>query len=307
MAEQDVDSLAYTKPLQITKTIHRDPYPSLSPDKPELSPNGKIVLVTGGGSGIGAAAAKVWAKAGAAGVVIAGRRVANLEQVLKELRASAHAGAQVQAVPTDVTRLADVTALFAAVQTTFGRAPDVVIHSAGYLEDAKPVGQVDPADWLNSVNINLVGTFNVAHSYIKALPNPQDPSGTFVSVSSGMAGLTIPGNSGYSIAKLGMQRLNEHLDIEYPHLRTFTISPGVVATDMPPAAFRPYAHDHEDLTGLWALYLAQPRADYLKGSLIGVNWDVDEVEAHKDEIESKKLLKTAWINLLPLGGGPGLA
>ena len=48
------DSLAYTKPFQLTKTIRRDPYDALSPSKPENSAAGKIILITGGGTGLGA-------------------------------------------------------------------------------------------------------------------------------------------------------------------------------------------------------------------------------------------------------------
>jgi hypothetical protein len=84
--------------------------------------------------------------------------------------------------------------------------------------------------------------------------------------------------------------------------------PGIVSTAMAEGNdfWVPFAKDHVDLTGMLALYLAQPRADYLKGGMIGVNWDVDEMEEHKDEIVSKKLLETSWLPVLPFGGGKGL-
>lgn len=70
--------------------------------------------------------------------------------------------------------------------------------------------------------------------------------------------------------------------------------------------FRPFAHDHVDLSGMLALYLAQDRADYLRGGLISVNWDVQEMEAHQKEIQEKNLLKSAWLPVLPIGGGSGI-
>ena len=82
--------------------------------------------------------------------------------------------------------------------------------------------------------------------------------------------------------------------------------PGIVATDMTPAAFRPFALDHVDLTGMLSLYLAQDRANYLKGSLVSVNWDVEELEEHKEEILAKGLLKISWLPVLPVGGGKGI-
>ncbi len=54
---QPVDPDSFTTPFLLTKTGHRDPYPAILPDKPENSQNGKIVIITGGGSGIGAVGA----------------------------------------------------------------------------------------------------------------------------------------------------------------------------------------------------------------------------------------------------------
>jgi hypothetical protein len=82
--------------------------------------------------------------------------------------------------------------------------------------------------------------------------------------------------------------------------------PGVAATDMTTGFWKPYALDHVDLVGMLALYLVQPRADFLKGSMVGVNWDVEEMEQHKEEIVDKKLLQTAWLPILPISGGSGL-
>lgn len=83
--------------------------------------------------------------------------------------------------------------------------------------------------------------------------------------------------------------------------------PGIVKTSMAEQGdfWAPFAKDHIDLTGLLALYLAQPRADYLKGCMVGVNWDVDELEQHKEEIVDKKLLQTSWLPALPFNGGKG--
>src|SRR3954465_10296854 len=51
---QEFDADAYSRPKCLTKTMHRDPYPAISPEAPENSQSGKIILITGGGSGIGA-------------------------------------------------------------------------------------------------------------------------------------------------------------------------------------------------------------------------------------------------------------
>jgi hypothetical protein len=86
--------------------------------------------------------------------------------------------------------------------------------------------------------------------------------------------------------------------------------PGIVPTPMSASSpfWTPYAKDHVDLTGMLALYLVQsPRADYLRGGFVGVNWDVEEMERYKEEIVERKLLRTSWLPVLPFEGGKGLA
>lgn len=80
-------------------------------------------------------------------------------------------------------------------------------------------------------------------------------------------------------------------------------------TAMQQEAFFPYAKDDIDLTGMLALSLIQPRADYLKGGLVSVNWDVEELEEleeHKEKTAEKKALTTSWMPILPISGGKGL-
>jgi hypothetical protein len=82
--------------------------------------------------------------------------------------------------------------------------------------------------------------------------------------------------------------------------------PGIVESAMTSDFWKTYAHDHVDLTGLQALYFAQPRADYLKGLMVSVNWDLEVMEEHQKEILEKGLLTRSWIGSLPLHGGTGL-
>src|ERR1051325_7446124 len=92
-----------------------------------MASNGKVALITGGGSGIGQAAALALAREGFA-IVVAGRRPEPLQAVVSEIEAL-----QVKAlgVPTDVSDPASVEALFAKTKTTFGRL-DVLFNNAGF-------------------------------------------------------------------------------------------------------------------------------------------------------------------------------
>ena len=65
-----------------------------------------------------------------------------------------------------------------------------------------------------------------------------------------------------------------------------------------------YGQDKAEMTGSLALYLVQEKADFLEGSLTSVNWDLEEMEARKEDIE-KRLLKVSWMPVLPVSGGKG--
>lgn len=147
----------------------------------------------------------------------------------------------------------------------------------------------------------------MTHYFIQSQPSPETPTGTIITVSSGRASFTTRGGSMYNITKLAEQRFSEHLSLEYPSLRVFTTMPGIVLTAMVSGAFKQYAQDHVDLTGMLALYLVQERADYLKGGMVSVNWDVEEMEEYRQEIVEKKVLQTTWMPILPVNGGKGLA
>lgn len=69
--------------------------------------------------------------------------------------------------------------------------------------------------------------------------------------------------------------------------------------------FVKFGLDHVDMTGMLALYLATPKAEFLRGGLTSVNWDIEETEAHKDEILKGRLLDLKWVQILPAGGGKG--
>ncbi|KAK5211634.1 hypothetical protein LTR41_003095 [Exophiala xenobiotica] len=328
------EQLAYTVPFQLTKTIRRDPYDALQ----GFSAAGKLIVVTGAGSGIGAASAIVWARAGAEGIALAGRRLEKLEETASQIRALKNGSTKLLAVPTDVTKDADVANLFAQTVKTFGRSPDVVLSNAGAVE-VGPMGEQGVDVWWGILSLNLKGVYATAHHFIKSQPNPKEPKGTFIETNSIIAGMIAPGFSAYSVSKLGGQRLIEYLDTgmfeqsaavsflacpqgrpfvlknmvncsEYPTLRSFSLFPGLVKTPMLSddlvGIFGNYAHDHVDLTGLLSLYLSESRADYLKGGLASVNWDVKEMEAHKDEIQKGKLLHLKWVPILPVSGGKGL-
>lgn len=121
-----------------------------------FSLKGKVVLVTGASSGLGAHFAQVVSGAGAK-VVIAARRVERLQALAEQLRAQ---GGEVIAVALDVTSRASVEAAFDLAQQKFG-VVDVVINNAGVGGAVKAL-EVTEQDWSTMISTNLDGVWRVA-------------------------------------------------------------------------------------------------------------------------------------------------
>ena len=120
--------------------------------------DGRHALVTGGGSGIGAAIARALVEAGAA-VTIAGRDKSKLEAMARSLKCAT--------AVADVTREADCTAMVDAARERLGPL-DIVIANAGAAESA-PFARIDSAHWQRMVDVNLTGAFNTARAAIADL------------------------------------------------------------------------------------------------------------------------------------------
>ncbi len=185
---------------------------------------GKVVLITGASRGIGAAAAHVFARAGA--------RVSLLARGRTELAALAgEIGETALAIPCEVSRYWEVAAAVEATVNTFGRL-DVLINNAGVIDPIVHMAEADPDVWGQTIDINLKGVF---HGIRAALPVMlAQGAGTVLTISSGAAHGPVEAWSAYCASKAGAAMLTRSLDKEYSHagIRAMGLSPGTVATDM---------------------------------------------------------------------------
>ena len=147
-----------------TAAWHTTAQPSGSPSRPELSAKGKNVLITGGGTGIGAETARYFAEAGAARIALLGRREQPLLDTQTALRQS-FANVDVFVASTDVTNKSEVDAAFA--RFLGDEKLHVVISNAATIGPQEPVAQVDGDKFLASVNVNLAGAVNVAQAFVR--------------------------------------------------------------------------------------------------------------------------------------------
>jgi NAD(P)-dependent dehydrogenase (short-subunit alcohol dehydrogenase family) len=228
-------------------------------------------------------------------VVLTGRKPEELAKVEKDVKSvSSDPSAKIISVTVYIAIESQVKDLYAKIQEDFGRHADVLINNAG-AGGAGTISAIPWDDFMALISSHYIGAALMSKCFINSQPTPENPVGTIVYINSGLAGMIQPGMAGYSIAKLAGQRLIEYLDAEFPHLRAFSLAPGIIMTGLTNDFFKPYAKDHVELPGMWALYLSQERADFLRGGFVNINWDIAELEAHKAEIVEKKLLKIKWL------------
>ncbi|GGB81117.1 oxidoreductase [Knoellia flava TL1] len=178
-----------------------------------------VALVTGGGTGIGAAVTRRLVEDGYA-VVVAGRRRDRLDAVVDEL------GDAVTALPLDVTD-AD------AVASTVGSLDrlDVLVNNAGGAIGLSPVESGDLAEWEAMYATNVLGTVRVTQAALPLLR--RSPRATIVNVSSIAGERVYAGGGGYVAAKHGESVVSETLRLELngEHVRVVDIRPGMVHTE----------------------------------------------------------------------------
>jgi NADP-dependent 3-hydroxy acid dehydrogenase YdfG len=185
---------------------------------------GKVIAITGAGSGIGRATALLLARRGAK-VVLAGRRPDRLEALADEIEVSGGAAAYRQ---TDVSQREDMAGLVRLAQERYGQL-DVLVNNAGI----GPISLLDElrvADWEAMIDINLKGTL---YGIAAALPVfRQQEFGQFVNVLSTSGLKIVPLQAVYGGTKNAVRTISEGLRQEAgPKLRVTVISPGFVQTD----------------------------------------------------------------------------
>ncbi|GAM37302.1 hypothetical protein TCE0_023f07118 [Talaromyces pinophilus] len=271
-----------------TAKWHTTTYPTLSPTRPELSAKGKTVLITGGGTGIGAETARYFAQAGASRIALLGRR----EKPLLDTKASIqqiNSEVDVFVAPTDITNKEQVNAAFD--KFVGGDKPgkiDILISNAAITGPHEPISSVESEAFLAGIHGNLQGSLYLAQAFLRyAVPE----NAVVIEINSQAAHLDFaPALVSYSVSKMAVYRLWEALRFEFEKagMRVYHVQPGVVDTDMNRAVGGVAAlgfEDHVSLPASFSLWLASPEAKFLSGKYLWANWDVDELKTRAKEIE----------------------
>lgn len=181
--------------------------------------DGKLAIITGGGSGIGEATAHVFAQAGAT-VVVTGRRIAPLKAVAKAVGG--------HAIACDVSDQADVQAMFGTAMKITGRV-DVLLNNAGGPGPIAPVAEVDMNDWVTCMNINLVGAMYCLQEAAKIMT--AQGAGSIINMSSLMGIQGYPMRSAYVASKFALIGITETMARELGPVgvRVNALMPGAVS------------------------------------------------------------------------------
>jgi len=234
--------------------------------------DGRVAVITGAASGIGAATARRFAAEGAT-VAVIDRDADAVVRVAAEVDGHAYA--------LDVRDGDEVNEVVDRVAQTLGQI-DIVVNNAG-TGDLRPLHTVDDKLWHRLIDVNLTGTFNLTRA---AVPYMLETGGGAIVNNASLSGLAPTRNeAAYSAAKAGVISLTKSAALEYgPTVRVNCVAPGHVRTPMTavweqfPEAFAPIAaaiplgrigEAHEVAEVI--LFLASDRASYMTGQTLVVD------------------------------------
>jgi len=173
-----------------------------------MSSNGKVALVTGGGSGIGKASALALAEEGFA-VVVAGRRAEPLQAVVNEIESKQ---GRALGVPTDVGNPEAVRDLFAKTKQTYGRL-DVLFNNAGF-GAAGPIEELPYERWKGVIDSILNGSFLCTQEAFKIMKDQKPMGGRIINNGSISAHVPRPDSAAYTSAKHAITGLTKSTSLD---------------------------------------------------------------------------------------------
>ena len=169
----------------------------------------RVAIVTGGGTGIGRAAALALQKTGHS-VVLAGRRPEPLQETIAQ---GLDDGPGMLAVPTDIGDPEQIRVLFARTREAYGRL-DVLFNNAGIGAPRIPMEDLDLADWRRVVDVNLTGSFICAQEAIRIMKDQTPRGGRIINNGSVSAHVPRPDTVAYTATKHAMTGLTRSIALD---------------------------------------------------------------------------------------------
>lgn len=197
---------------------------------------GRVILITGAGSGFGRALAIESARAGAT-VILSGRNLRKLEAVYDEIQTMGAPQPAMAMLDLATATALDYDNLAATVGREFGRL-DGLVHAAALLGDRTPLEQYDVPTWCRVLHVNLTAPFILTQVLLANMRKSEDASVIFVS--SGVVHNPRPFWGAYAVAKCGLESVRSMLSQELEgeaNIRVNSVNPGRMRTAMRAAAY----------------------------------------------------------------------
>ncbi len=189
--------------------------------------SGRVAWVTGGGRGIGRAAALTLARVGAHVAVSARTRV-EVEGVAAEAR---DLYGPAESLTCDVSDWSQVIETVGRIESTLGPI-DILINNAGVLGPLARMWESPPREWARAIEINLIGAYHCARAVLPGMIGRR--RGSIVNISSAAAVFTGPNWTAYAASKAGLDHLTRTLavELEGTGVRVNALHPGIIETAM---------------------------------------------------------------------------
>ncbi|CCM01532.1 uncharacterized protein FIBRA_03588 [Fibroporia radiculosa] len=284
--------------VEFVKTARHDTYPAIDPTKTNLT--GQVALITGASKGIGKATAVAFAQAGASGLVLLARSDLNATKAACEAAAKRPGQSlKVLAINVDVSNTTQVNDAMAKVKETFGRL-DIVVNNAGAVSPLALLAESDSETWWHVWDVNIRGTYEVTRAALPLLVESEGNRTVIIVSSLAAHGVFKTHGSAYGTTKLAHLRLAEYIAHEYGDkgVVAYAIHPGGIITDMTSGAPESYKQLYIDTLEVAAhtmVWLAREPKTWLSGRYVSCQWDVEELEAKKQEIVDGDKLKIRMV------------
>ncbi len=196
----------------------------------------RVILITGAGRGIGAAAAKTFAAHGAT-VLLLGKTEASLNAVYDEIEAAGHPQPAVIPFNLETAQPHQYDELAATLETEFGRI-DGILHNASILGPRTPIEQLSGDNFMRVMQVNVNAMFMLTSTLLPLLKLSKDASVVFTSSSVGRKGRAYWG--AYAVSKFATEGLMQVLADEVDGIasvRSNSVNPGATRTDMRAQAY----------------------------------------------------------------------
>ena len=262
---------------------------------------GKTAIITGASVGLGAEIARAYAKAGA-NLVLAARNAGALEVLADELKSAAGPGQKILSMTCDVTDADTASLLVRAAEKDTG-CLHILVNNAGIWGPKGSVEEVDWAEWVYTVEINLLASVNLCRAVLPIMKRQR--YGKIIQLSGGGATKPMPRTSAYAASKAAVVRFAETLaeEVRGDGIDVNAIAPGAMNTRMLDemlaagpekiggAAYAAVQRQKQNggdspvTAAALALFLASPESDGITAKLISAVWDNwQDFPEHREEL-----------------------